>query len=78
MWLVKTLSNTRILDFEYFNPPFGGESGVFDDFGVGRVFKYSSIEILQSIWPYTQKPNGPLPREGKRTDAETLALYSRE
>jgi hypothetical protein len=46
--------------FRVFQPSSGGESGVFDDFGVGGVFKYSSIEILQSIWPYTQKPNGTL------------------
>ena len=48
--------------FRVFQPSFGGESGVFDDFGVGGVFKYSSIEILQSIWPYTQKNKRPLCR----------------
>jgi hypothetical protein len=62
--------------FRVFQPSFGGESGVFDDFGVGRVFKYSSIEILQSIWPYTQKPNGPLCAvPGKKIDKSIAPLH---
>jgi hypothetical protein len=58
--------------FRVFQPSSGGESGVFDDFGVGGVFKYSSIEILQSIWSYTQKPNGPKNVESLVVGVEVL------
>ena len=60
--------------FRVFQPSSGGESGVFDDFGVGGVYKYSSIEILQSIWPYTQKPNGTLVAASRKINLERLRV----